>query len=284
MELKLSSKATFYLHPRINHPLSRAGELDYTLVIEDKGKTTSIRLNSGELKRLLEVLNTGSGGTNLIDRTTVIGEVKETGRVYDFADTEYTLTSQLFIQGEKPTAEVEIYIADAHVNLKDSENITNACGEFMEALGFEMETEDEPIFHSFWKKLKFIFSTQASTEEIDKLINKGKRALELRHVELPTAEQTEKLASAAAKIVESLEKFEEGVVRLGTLLVLKKKVNGEPKIVIQQLNQELIKILDEKPQLLKSLQTVYELVTGDTNASKGVLDSPPEVGVVGLPE
>ena len=93
--------------------------------------------------------------------------------------------------------------------------------------GFEMETEDEPIYHSFWKKQKFIFSKEVSPEEIEKLFKKGKRALELKHVELPTAEQTEKLANAAAKVVESLDKFEEGIVRLGSLLVLKKKIDGE---------------------------------------------------------
>ena len=42
-----------------------------------------------------------------------------------------------------------------------------------------------------------------------------------------------------------------------------KKVNRESKLLIDQLNEHLIQLLDDKPQLLKSLQTLYELMTDD---------------------
>jgi hypothetical protein len=56
-------------------------------------------------------------------------------------------------------------------------------------------------------------------------------------------------------------------------LGLKKKVNGEPKLIIQQLNFELIRIFDDKPQLLQNLQTTYEVLTGKANDNKLVNDS-----------
>ena len=160
----------------------------------------------------------------------------------------------------KEEAEVIIYIKDYYVPLQLAENITNATGNFMESLGFELENEDEPVFSSFFKRLKFIFFQTIGNENIEELYSKGKKALELKHVDLPTAEQTEKLASAAEKLVNSLSEAKEGIIRCGALIVIKKTINGETKIIIQQLTSDLILLLDKKPHLIKSLSTMYELL------------------------
>jgi hypothetical protein len=181
-------------------------------------------------------------------------------------------------------AEVLIYVADPEVDHLNAEAITNSAGEFMEALGYELKSEDEPVYGSWWKRIQFVLNKQVSVDELDRAISKGKKALELKHVELPTAEQTEKLASASKSIIESLEGFNEAVVRLGAILVLKRTVNGEPKLIVQQLSSELITLLDKKPQLLKSPQTIYELITGDVQGEDDADDSTTMVGTAVLPE
>lgn len=163
----------------------------------------------------------------------------------------------------KPEVEVIIFIPDEYVPLSDAEKITNACGDFMEALGFELETEDEPVFGSFFKRLKYIFSSTIGEEDLVQLYQRGKKALELKHIDLPTADQTEKLASAAEKLVSSLEGVEEGVIRCGALIVVKKNINGVQKLIIQQLSTEMIIILDKHPKLLFNVNTIYELLTGE---------------------
>lgn len=168
--------------------------------------------------------------------------------------------------------QVFIFLPAERVSIMESESITNACGEFMEALGYELETENEPIFGSFLQNMWFRIKkgSEITQTEIKEDFKKGKKALELKYVELPTAEQTEKLANSAAKIVELLESQDEGIVRLGALIVLKKQVDGKSKIIIQQLNFNLISILDKSPQLLQNLQTVYELLTGDVKGAKSL--------------
>ncbi|MGN6211507.1 hypothetical protein [Parafilimonas sp.] len=163
----------------------------------------------------------------------------------------------------KLKAETVIFVPDTYVSLQSSEAITNACGDFMEALGFELETEDEPVFGSFFKKLKYIFSSTIGEEDLTKLYEKGKKALELKHIDLPTAEQTEKLANAADKLVSSLNGIDEGVIRCGALIVLKKIINGKPRLIIQQLSSEMIVLLDKYPKLIFNVNTIYELLTGD---------------------
>jgi hypothetical protein len=161
--------------------------------------------------------------------------------------------------------QVFIYLLGKNIPLFEAEKLTNACCEFMEALGYELEQKDEPVYKSFLQKIWFVLKkgAKSSRKEIVDDFSKGKKALELKYVELPTADQTEKLANSALKIVELLKDQEEGIVRLGALLVLKKMINGESKIIIQQLNFELITILDKNPQLLQNLQSVYNLITNN---------------------
>ncbi len=185
---------------------------------------------------------------------------------------------------DKPMVEVMIYIPDSDVSLMDSEAITNRCGDFLETLGFELETEDNPIYSSFFKRMNFIFPKRVPERTVDNLMKMGKGALNGEYVKMPTPEDTEKLANAAEKLVASLDKFDEGVVRLGVLLVLKKRVNGDPQIFILELNQTLIELLREKPQLMKSLTTLYELVTGDTGPGRQRDGESPEPATVGLPD
>lgn len=165
---------------------------------------------------------------------------------------------------------VFIFLPAKEISIMEAEKLTNACGDFMEALDYELEVENEPIMGSFIQKLWFKVKkgTKVTRDEVAQDFVKGKKALELKYIELPTAEQTEKLANSAAKIVELLDGQDEGIVRLGALIVLKKQVDGKPKIIIQQLNFDLISVLDRSPQLLQNLQTAYELLTGDVKGSK----------------
>lgn len=149
-------------------------------------------------------------------------------------------------------AEVNIYIKD-QLSLKEQEDLTNACGEFMEALGYELKAEEEPILNSFWKRLKFVLKRNVTDDDLYRTFRKGKQALELKYVELPTAEQTEKLANAAEKLATTLEKVNEGAILLGNLLAIKKMVDGQPQLIIRQLTSDQVYALSLDPELIKNL-------------------------------
>ena len=185
-------------------------------------------------------------------------------------------TINTFLDGKNPDQMNEhfepvfIFLPANEISLMETEDLTNSCGQFMEALDYELKTENEPIFGSFIQKLIFKIKAGAkfTRTEIQQDFTKGKKALELKYVELPTAEQTEKLANSAAKIVEILDKQDEGIIRLGAIIVLKKQVDGKGKLIIHQLNSDMISILDKQPQLMFNLQTAYELLTGDVKGVK----------------
>lgn len=168
--------------------------------------------------------------------------------------------------------DITIFISDLIVPVLISEKLTNACGAFIEVFNYELETKDEPIFGSFFNKLSFL-KKHSTEQKIDNAIEKGAKALELKHVELPTAEQTQKLAAAAKDIVDTLKEIDEGVVKIGALLTIKKVVNGKTKLLTLELPFHIRKLFEEKPQLLLNLNTTWQIVTGEVVEFKEINDS-----------
>jgi hypothetical protein len=75
---------------------------------------------------------------------------------------------------------------------------------------------------------------------------------------MPIAGQTLKLAEAAEKINNIMEKYPTGCIRLGALLVIKRTVDGESKIKVFQLNSDLIEKLDHDPEYIKKIDELTE--------------------------
>jgi hypothetical protein len=191
-------------------------------------------------------------------KTAILFYLRRNKQVSDFTLIDFGLDEPFTPQLNENSSEVIIYIPEKP-SLFEQENIVNACGEFMEALGYEMKTEDEPIYNSFWQKIKFIFKRNITEEDVNGLFDKGKKALELKYVELPTAEQTEKLANATEKILNSIAKFDNCTIRLGSLLIVKRMVGTESVLKIHQLSLEEIKYLEENNSIIKDVDPLTQL-------------------------
>jgi hypothetical protein len=160
----------------------------------------------------------------------------------------------------KAEAEVFIGLPQEQIDLFAIENIQNACGEFMEAMGFEMEAKDEPVFGSFFQRLKFVLTSEKTAKEVNDIYQKGKHALEAQQLDLPRAEASEKLANAAAKAIESIQLMDEAVLRLGALLVVKVQKEGKPVILVETISPQMSATLDVNPVILNSPAAIYEIL------------------------
>ncbi len=193
-------------------------------------------------------------------RTTILGKLKALASIADEKKKNITFipapTSQAM-------AEVFIGIPQEEINLFKREELTNACGEFMEAMGFELETKEEPVFGSFFQKLWFKLNKPATKAEIEEVYNKGKLALEATYLNKPTADATETIANAATKLIEALKNIDQGVLRLGAILVVKVKKDNETIILAETVSPELASTLDDNPKLLRNPNAIYELMLGD---------------------
>ncbi|MGV3459654.1 MAG: hypothetical protein ACO1N9_04275 [Flavobacterium sp.] len=178
------------------------------------------------------------------------------------------LKSQNYVFGnatDKLNANVYIALPQKEISLFAIEQVQNACGEFMEALGYELKQKSEPILGSFYQKLKFFLKNPKTEIEILHAYENAKRALEIKYLNLPNSESTEKLANAAANLINALSAVDEGVLRLGNLLVVKTVRNGQTCVLSETLSPELCMLFDKNPQLLNNPNNIHQMLSDLSN-------------------
>jgi len=182
------------------------------------------------------------------------------------------LAKKVFIKLEEDfsilsLATLQIFIRDKDISTFDGHSITGTCIGFMEALGFFHWNTGLPYYGSFYQRVLMMYKRTFEQEKIEDVYEIGKKAVQLKVYDLPTADQTDKLASAAEKMVNSLKKVDEGVVRLGAILVIKSNYSGRRSIIVEQLSPKMITILEQKPELIHDIKTLYEAITGKIELS-----------------
>ncbi|PJE39864.1 MAG: hypothetical protein CUR32_11420 [Flavobacterium sp.] len=158
-----------------------------------------------------------------------------------------------------PVEALYIAIPQKKLSLTTIEKIQNACGELMEAMGFEMEQKEEPVMGSFFQKSWWKKKLGLAGSEIDDVYNQTKRALLIQHQNLPNAEATEKLATAAANFLNSIKEVETVAARFGSLIVVKYNVDGKSGLICETLSPELTMFFESHPQLLSNPNGVFQL-------------------------
>ncbi len=173
----------------------------------------------------------------------------------------YSQGSTIF-HGSQPDLEVPLYISlpQNDIELETIEAIQNACGDFMEAMGYELKQQEEPVFGSFFSWSMFKSKNPRTASEIESAFDKGKMAIDLRILNFPAAEVTEKLSNAASQLISSLAGVDEAAIRVGALLILKYENNGNSVIVSETLSPEIMLLLEKNPQLLNSPKTVFNML------------------------
>ncbi|MDO7849013.1 hypothetical protein Q5H92_21795 [Hymenobacter sp. M29] len=189
-----------------------------------------------------------------------LGDVVVSGDILKAFESSALISTNILMGNPRIETNVFIGLPQEHLELFDIERIQNAVGDFMEAMGFELETKDEPVFGSFFQDLKYFFKGRGKAAAAEAL-QKGKLALETQHITLPAAEATGKLAESAAALISSLNGVDEAVLRLGSLLVVKVSRNGLPAIMAETVSPELAQLLDKNPGLLKTPAVLFDMLS-----------------------
>jgi len=162
----------------------------------------------------------------------------------------------------KILAEVEISIPQIDIDTQKVDFLLKAVDEFMDVNGFEYEKEEEPIYGSFFQKFKF-WSKQPKTKmEVAEIYEKGKLSLEANYLNKPIAEATSELARASSRLISAASEFDEIVLRIGAILLVKVKINGKKKLLVETVSPEIIQKLEANPFLIKDPKSLYNILTG----------------------
>ena len=120
---------------------------------------------------------------------------------------------------------------------------------------WEASTVYGSIFQRWWLQ----DGKSRTGEELRKMMEETRRALELAALHKPQAEADRNQAEGAAALIKSLERENEAVVLIGSILILKLTTNGASRIMTRTLSQTELMEIQSTPGRLSDMSAVRRL-------------------------
>ncbi|MFZ4860895.1 DEAD/DEAH box helicase family protein [Sphingobacterium sp. Mn56C] len=173
-------------------------------------------------------------------------------------DFERTLKESISKNAITEIAEGYIYLSTD--DLIVAQNIFVKYSHFAEALGFKIT--DEGIFEqgSWIKKGIKMVQDFFKREEVQEIYQKGKRSLELAHIEKVQAEIDGLKVGAAAQLLESVKGTSNVAVKLGSIVLIKAEANGQEQTLIFDLTDQQRQNLEKNGFLLNQPQELLKFL------------------------
>lgn len=156
----------------------------------------------------------------------------------------------------------KLYAGHLYLKTEDyiqAEEVYYKYRNFFESLGFEF-VEEGHFKKGSWIKEKIWakFIKAKDSEEGQKIIYKGKKALELALIEKTQSEVNKNNATAASEFLKSVENVEEAIAQFDTLFVVKTVINGKAIIKVLSLNADQMAQLQVDKSLSNSPKEFLE--------------------------
>lgn len=169
-----------------------------------------------------------------------------------------------YLQANKAESSGYLYLDTE--DFETAELVFLAYISFVRSLGFEFTDEGE-FFKGSWirKGIKF-FTDVRDSEEVNDLYEKGRKAIELASIEILQSEVNKNNAEAAAAFLNSVKDIPQAATRIGSLIVLKVQVNGEPQVITTVLTTEQLLVVESNPLLMTKPEELLSLITNEASS------------------
>lgn len=149
------------------------------------------------------------------------------------------------IAGEAIRYPIPVRIWLSEVDIGD--DVHRSVVRVLEAYGFEVVHEFPPYSGSWGQNLVARLRRVATSNALKKRLHKMERAVEAATLRRADADADEKQGKAVAALLTSLEKSNEALIQIGTILII--KIDGVP--IVRNLTSREIDLIQEDPGLLK---------------------------------
>lgn len=166
-------------------------------------------------------------------------------------------------QNQKPiTEQAEGYLFIDTESIRQAESIFDAYASFAEALGFTITEEGTFEKGSWIKKGIKMVQDFFKKEEVKEIYQKGKRSLELAHIEKVQAEIDGLKVGAAAQLLASVKDTTNIALKLGSIVLIKAITNGQEQTLIFDLTDEQRQNLEKNGFFLNQPQELLKYLKG----------------------
>jgi len=172
---------------------------------------------------------------------------------------------------------VEVHLPDADPDSESAslKRIQQAVGDLLESFGCVPEPESMTVTFASWHwKEWFRMKEPLILREGGEFYDGIKEALRRQKIDAAGAESFEKRATAAAALLASLAQYEQAVVRLGDVIIVKAVVDGVPRIAIETVSMTLARELESQPQLACDPMALFKRLQDINNIPSANIVSP----------
>jgi hypothetical protein len=127
--------------------------------------------------------------------------------------------------------------------------LLNSIEELYGSAGFETFLTFPPSRGSWWQRIFTRTKDTLRKPEVKERLDKVERAIELANIGKVQAGIDKDLAQAALNMVKSLKDYKEGVIFLGSVVVVKTTEKKKPKLAVFNLSHEQMKYVQDHPDL-----------------------------------
>lgn len=162
---------------------------------------------------------------------------------------------------------IDVAVADSRISEQAIAVLETCIVTFMNELGFELLSSEPPIRGSWFRRFFFESKKALTSPEAHQLYADGKEALRRQVIDLPGAEADLNLATAAQRLITSIEPFDNVAIRLGDILLVKFTIRGQTTLVIEKIANEIARELENDPALLRDPKALLRFL--DVRRSSG---------------
>jgi len=144
-----------------------------------------------------------------------------------------------------------------------AQNVFQAYLDFAGYVGFEVEDKGEFSKGSWIRKGIELITQAKNSDEAQELYDKGRKAIELASIEKLQSEVNKNNAEAAAAFLNSVKDVPQAATRIGSLIILKIRVDGEPQVITTVLTTEQLIVIEKDPVLMTRPEDVLALITSN---------------------
>jgi hypothetical protein len=160
-------------------------------------------------------------------------------------------------QGKMPEIiSVEIYLGTD--NPEAITRVVQCVDELVDALGYDgpisPTTERGSFIRHSWAKIKKFLTS----DDVNNLMVKTERAIELRYLDGQQAEVDNKVADTLSKLIAALADVPSAFVQVGSILIIKYPGPQGPELRTRQLTQLDLRALERFPEIQREPQKAFE--------------------------
>ncbi|HFK5543562.1 TPA: DEAD/DEAH box helicase family protein [Elizabethkingia anophelis] len=184
--------------------------------------------------------------------------IRETKDILNQMCDDFERTLKKAVSKNIITEIAEGYIYLSTNDLMAAQNIFVKYSHFAESLGFQITDEGTFEQGSWIKKGIKMVQDFFKREEVQEIYQKGKRSLELAHIEKVQAEIDGLKVGAAAQLLESVKGTSNVAVKLGSIVLIKAETNGQEQTLIFDLTDQQRQNLEKNGFLLNQPQELLK--------------------------